>query len=71
MACLTLKDKKLLSQILKNCTDVHVPFEISGKSQRDHTSIESQERGNQIDIIFHVLIIEGLFAALWPPNLWR
>ena len=57
--------------MLKDCTDIHAPFEISGKSQCDHTSIKRQERGNQFEIIIHPLIIEGLFALLWPPNLWR
>ena len=62
---------ELLSKMLKDCADIHAPFEISGKSQCDHTSIKRQEGGNQFDVIIHPLIIGGLFASLWPPNLWR
>ena len=62
---------ELLSQMLKDRSDIHAPFEISGKSQCDHTSIKRQERGNQFDVIIHPLIIGGLFASLWPSNLWR
>ena len=62
---------ELLSKMLKDCTDIHAPFEISGKSQCDHTSIQCQEGGNQFDVIIHLLIIGGMFATLWSSNLWR
>ena len=65
------KSTELLSKMLKDCTDIHAPFEISGKSQCDHTSIQRQKGGNQFDVIIHPLIIGGLFASLWPSNLWR
>ena len=45
--------------MLKDCTDIHAPFEITGKSQCDHTSIKCQEGGNQFDVIIHPLIIGG------------
>ena len=57
--------------MLKDRTDIHAPFEISGKSQCDYTSIKHQERGNQFEVIIHSLIIGGPFASLWPLNLWR
>ena len=58
------KSTELLSQMLKDRTDIHAPFEITGKSQCDHTSIKCQEGGNQFDVIIHPLIIGGLFASL-------
>jgi len=57
--------------MLKDCTDIHAPFEISSKSQYDYTSIKRQEGSNQFDVFIHSLIIGGLFASLWPSNLWR
>ena len=36
---------------MKDCTDIHAPFEISSKSQCDHTSIKRQESGNQFEVI--------------------
>ena len=58
------KSTKLLSQMMKDRTDIHASFEITGKGQCDHTSIKSQEGGNQFDVIIHPLIIGGLFASL-------
>ena len=45
--------------MLKNGTDIHAPFEITGKSQCDHTGIKRQKCGNQFDIIVHPLIMGG------------
>ena len=44
---------------MKNGTDIHAPFEITGKSQCDHTGIKRQKCGNQFDVIVHSLIIGG------------
>ncbi|ABB35006.1 hypothetical protein Syncc9605_1251 [Synechococcus sp. CC9605] len=50
---------ELLSQMLKNSTDIHAPFEITGKSKCDHTGIKRQKCSNQFDVIVHPLIIGG------------
>ena len=65
------KSTKLLSQMLKDRTDIHASFEITGKGQCDHAGIERQKCSNQFDVIVHPLIIGDLLVSLWLPILWR
>ena len=51
--------------MVKDSTNAHPSLGIPGNSNCNDSCIEGQERSNELDFIFHYLIIRRSFIELW------